>query len=70
MIGNKVMKAMTGPFLWYFVATKEPPTVEINWMRPYGALKRMAWKESKPNDLTRRGPKEATPPEGTLQEVR
>jgi hypothetical protein len=42
--------------------------VEIVCTIPNGALKRMAWKESKPKDLMRRGPKEPTPPEGTLED--
>lgn len=65
-MGGTQRPAMTGPFLWIFVAIQEPPTVETSWTAPKGMLKRMVWKESKPKDLTMRGPKVEMPPEGML----
>lgn len=42
VMGKMVRKAMTGPFLWYFVAMYDPPTVDISCTMPNGALNRMA----------------------------
>lgn len=65
-MGARESSAMTAPRALYFMARCALPRVATSCTRPKGALKRMAWKESKPNDLTSNGPKDAMPPEGTL----